>query len=158
MKRTLLPLLIALTVVIVILGGCSKEVITDSLAVTYGKMEVWTESPAKRPMVIRGKFDVQIVNRTEKSLSVGAVEGVLINPRTKTAIARFRPIIPEAYGTMSEVAFLPKQTKSILVETPPDLEGFDVDKVTSVLVQLFFTSTDGYRTDLTSNEVPVGKK
>ncbi len=141
--------------ILIIIYGCSKDVITDSIAVQYGKIEIWSETQSGKQTAIRGKISVRIINRTEKSLMVGAVEGSFINPRTKTTVARFRPIIPEAYGTMSQVDLLPKQTKEYLIETPPDLEGFDVKAVPNVIVQLHFTTSDGYRTDVTSAEVPV---
>lgn len=138
--------------------GCSKDAITDSIAVQYQKIEIWKESPSGMPSVVRAKIVVRIINRTEKSLKVGAVEGSLVSPRNGTSLARFRPIIPDAYGTMSEVDLLPKQTREYLVETPPDLKGFDLSNEPQVIVKLSFTTSDGYRTEVASAEVPVGSR
>lgn len=135
--------------------GCSSDVTTDSLAVQYQKIDVWTEG---QPKVVRAKITVRLINRTEKSLKVGAVEGALYSPRTNTSLARFRPIIPEAYGTMSEVDLLPKQSKDFLIETPPDLQGFDISNDPQVIVKLQFTTSDGYRTEAVSAEAAVAKK
>ncbi len=156
--RTLFRLLPALLLLLLFAAGCSKDVVTDSIMVQYGTIELWNEKPATGAQIIRGKITVRITNRTEKSLKIGAEEGSFYDPRSKTAIARFRPIIPNAYGTMSEVDLLPKQTKEWMVETPPDLQGINVAATPNVVVKLSFTTSDGYRTDVTSAEVPVGTR
>jgi hypothetical protein len=141
-----------------VVGGCSKDAVTDSIAVQYEKIDVWTESPSPQSKFVRAKITVKIINRTEKSLKVGALEGAIFSPKTNTSLARFRPIIPEAYGTMSEIDLLPKQTKDFIIETPPDLKGFDLSADPQVIVKISFTTTDGFRTEAISAEVPVANR
>jgi len=156
MKRRLIVSLGIIISIAAAVAGCSKDAITDSLSISYGNITVGMEKKDGK-QTINANITVKLLNRTEQGMNVAFIEGTFIDAKTKQAIARFRPIIPQSYGTISSAQLLPKQKKDVPVITPPELEPFN-STVTSVIVKISFQATDGYRTEVASAPIPVNSK
>jgi hypothetical protein len=157
MKNRFVSVFAILPLALVLLAGCSSDAVTDSLAIQYGDITITAEKVGAQRQV-SGTITVQLVNRTEKQMNVGFLEGELISGSTNEALVRFRPIIPDSYGSISTVRLLPKETREIPVVMPLGLQAFDTKKHASVIVGLAFQTTDGYRTDVKSMPVTVTVK
>ena len=156
MKRRLIVSLGTILTIAAVVAGCSKDAITDSLSISYGAITVGMEKKDGKPN-LNANITVRMINRTEQGMNVAFIEGTIIDAKTNQAIARFRPIIPQSYGTISSAQLLPKQKKDIPVITPPELEPFTTT-VANVIVKISFQTTDGYRTEVASGPVPVASK
>ncbi|MDH7516691.1 MAG: hypothetical protein QHI48_12555 [Bacteroidota bacterium] len=152
-ERFLSPLCIV-SVLGILLCGCAEDVSTESLSILYGPISVTMEKKDGKTSVA-AEITVQLVNRTEHAMNVAFLEGTIYDAGTGKALARFRPIIPQSYGTISTGQLLPKQVKDFTVITPPELEAFPGASPTTAAVQLNFQTTDGYRTEVVSGSVPV---
>ena len=157
MKKRFATLLALLPMAALILSGCSSDAVTDSLAIQYGTIEISTEKSGNTTTV-NGTITVRLINRTEKQMNVGFLEGELISYATKETLVRFRPIIPDSYGSISTMRLLPKETRDVPVVMPLGLPAFDRATHPQVIVGLAFQTTDGYRTDVKSLPVTVTAK
>ncbi len=141
----------------ILLAGCSSDAITDSLAISYGDITINSEKVGSERQMT-ATITVRLINRTEKQMNVGFLEGELISAATNEALLRFRPIIPDSYGSISTVRLLPKETRDVPVVMPLGLKAFDTKKHPQAIVGLAFQTTDGYRTDVKSMPVTVTTK
>lgn len=157
MKKRIATLLALLPMAALILSACSSDAVTDSLAIQYGTIEIATEKSGSETTV-NGTITVRLINRTEKQMNVGFLEGELISYATKETLLRFRPIIPDSYGSISTMRLLPKETRDVPVVIPLGLQAFDRATHPQVIVGLAFQTTDGYRTDVKSLPVTVTAK
>lgn len=157
MKKRIATLLALLPMAALILSACSSDAVTDSLAIQYGTIEIATEK-AGSATTVNGTITVRLINRTEKQMNVGFLEGELISAATNEVLLRFRPIIPDSYGSISTMRLLPKETRDVPVVMPLGLQAFDRSKHPQVVVGLAFQTTDGYRTDVKSLPVTVTAK
>lgn len=157
MKQRVVTMFAILPLALALLAGCSSDAVTDSLAIQYGDITIATEK-AGSALNLNGTITVRLINRTEKQMNVGFLEGELTSASTNEALLRFRPIIPDSYGSISTVRLLPKETREIPVVMPLGLPAFDAQKHPRVIVGLSFQTTDGYRTDVKSNPIPVTAK
>lgn len=157
MKKRLLPLFALLPTMMLVFAGCSSDAITDSLFIQYGDIKISTEK-AGNTMNVSGTITVRLINRTEKQMNVGFLEGEVLSASSAEALLRFRPIIPDSYGSISTVRLLPKETREVPVVMPLGLPAFDAQKYPQVIVGLSFQTTDGYRTDVKSQPVTVTSK
>lgn len=157
MKKRIATLLALLPMAALILSACSSDAVTDSLAIQYGAIEIATEKSGSE-MTVNGTITVQLINRTEKQMNVGFLEGELISVATKETLLRFRPIIPDSYGSISTMRLLPKETRDVPVVIPLGLQAFDRATHPQVIVGLALQTTDGYRTDVKSLPVTVTAK
>lgn len=156
MMKRLAPVFAILPLAAILLVGCSSDATTDSLAIQYGPTKIAIEKAGSETNV-SGTITVRLINRTEKQMNVGFLEGELISAATNEALLRFRPIIPDSYGSISTVRLLPKETREIPVVMPLGLQAFDPQKHPQVIVGLSFQTTDGYRTDAKSAPITVTK-
>ncbi len=157
MKKRIATLLALLPMAALILTACSADAITDSLAIQYGEIVIATEK-AGSETTVNGTITVRLINRTEKQMNVGFLEGELISASTNESLLRFRPIIPDSYGSISTMRLLPKETRDVPVVMPLGLQAFDRYVHPQVIVNLSLQTTDGYRTDAKSLPVVVGAK
>ncbi|PLX25452.1 MAG: hypothetical protein C0600_11960 [Ignavibacteria bacterium] len=157
MKKRFFSLFAILPVAMLIFAGCSSDAITDSLFIQYGDIKVSTEKTGNT-MNVSGTITVRLINRTEKQMNVGFLEGEVLSAASSEALLRFRPIIPDSYGSISTVRLLPKETREVPVVMPIGLPAFDANKHPQVIVGLSFQTTDGYRTDVKSQPVTVTVK
>ena len=157
MKHSVFPILAIILAGSALFVRCSSDAVTDSLNVQFGPVEISTEASGGSK-VLNGKISVTLVNRTEKQINIGFLEGVITDAKSGDALIRFRPIIPDAYGSISTVRLLPKEVKDIPVVLPLGLQAFDPAAHPSVTVGLSFQTTDGYRTTVNSNAVMVSSK
>ena len=157
MKNRFVSVFAILPMALIILAGCSSDAVTDSLSIQYGAITIATEKSGTGRQVT-ANIAVRLINRTEKQMNVGFLEGELISAATNEALLRFRPIIPDSYGSISTVRLLPKETREIPVVIPLGLTAFDTQKHPQAIVGLSFQTTDGYRTDVKSMPVTVTVK
>jgi hypothetical protein len=157
MKIRLFSLPALLVACAFVFTSCSKDVTTDSLSISIGTVSVTTEKVQEKQNVT-ASFTVHLINRTEHGLNIAFLEGAIIDAKTNQGLVRFRPIIPESYGSISTAQLLPKQTKDFSVVTPPDLDAFDTATSPTVIVKMSFQTTDGYRADIVSAPVAVTVK
>lgn len=157
MKARILSVLTVFPVLLLLLSGCTADAITDSLAVNYGPISIATEKSGAE-VTLNGNITLRLINRTEKQMNVGFLEAELLDASTGQALVRFRPIIPDSYGSISTARLLPKETKDIPVVMPLGLSAFDVTKHPTVIVGISLQTTDGYRTDVKSLPVAVTSK
>jgi len=156
MKKTLFVLAIV-PVFSLFFTACSSDPLTNSLSIQYGKIEIKTEKVGER-LRIDAAITVRLINRTERGMNIAFLEGVILDQNTEVAIARFRPIIPDSYGSISTAQLLPKQVKEFQVVTPRDLEPFNFTPNAPAVVKLSFQTTDGYRTEVVSAAVIIQSK
>ena len=140
-----------------LLAGCSSDPVTDTLSIQYGQISIGTEMKNTTP-ILTANINVNVINRTERGINVAFLECAIYDAKTDLALVRFRPIIPQAYGSLTTVQLLPKQTREYPIVTPPGFEGFDGRVHPSVVVKLSFQTTDGYRTEVASAPVAVAAK
>lgn len=157
MKKRIATLLALLPMAALILTACSADAITDSLAIQYGEISIATEK-AGDELTVNGTITVRLINLTEKQMNVGFMEGELISASTNESLLRFRPIIPDSYGSISTMRLLPKETRDVPVVMPLGLQAFDRYVHPQVIVSLSLQTTDGYRTEVKSLPVVVGAK
>jgi hypothetical protein len=158
MKGYLSLVMLAVVTSSIVWLGCSSDPILDSLAIKFNKAAVTTEKVDGKPTVT-GEFEVQLVNRTERSMIIAFLEGTIVDAKTNLALVRFIPIIPNSYGSSgSKEQLIPKQAKAVTVVTPQGLDPFDAASSPIVIVKLSFQTTDGYRTDVVSQQVQVLRK
>jgi hypothetical protein len=157
MKKRIATLFALLPMAALILSACTSDAITNSLAVQYGAISIATEK-AGNDMTMNGMITVRLINRTEGQMNVGFLEGELISASTNEVLLRFRPIIPDSYGSISTMRLLPKETRDVPVVLPLGLQAFDKNKHPQVIVNLSLQTTDGYRTDAKSLPVMVTAK
>jgi hypothetical protein len=141
----------------ILFAGCSHDVTTDSLSVTYQSVKVLAEK-VQGKAVVTAEMTIRLVNRTEHGMNIVFVDGTIIDAKTNAALLTFRPIIPDSYGSISTASLLPKQTKDYVVVTPPDLDPFDITGVSSVIMKLAIQTTDKYRTEIVSVPVAITVK
>ncbi len=158
MKKRIATLFALLPMAALILSACSADAITDSLAIQYGDITIATEKGSGNETTVNGTITVRMINRTEKQMNVGFLEGEIISASTNEVLLRFRPIIPDSYGSISTMRLLPKETRDVPVVMPLGLQAFDKSKHPQVIVSLSFQTTDGYRTDAKSLPVMVTAK
>lgn len=156
MKNRYVSVFAILPLALILLAGCSSDAVTDSLAVQFGPTKIAIEKAGAETNV-SGTITVRLINRTEKQMNVGFLEGELISASNNEALLRFRPIIPDSYGSISTVRLLPKETREVPVVMPLGLTAFDVEKHPQVIVGMSFQTTDGYRTDVKSAPITVTK-
>ena len=140
-----------------IVCGCSQDPSTDALSIQYGTVSVTVEKRDGKQK-LDASMTVRLINRTEHAMSVAFLEGSIIDASTNLAVARFRPIIPQSYGTISSAQLVPKQVKDVTAIIPPDLDAFDASKSPRVLVKMSFQTTDGYRAEVASAPFAVTVK
>jgi len=157
MKARLIMILAALPLALTVFSGCTADAVTDSLFINYGQITISTEK-AGGQATMNGNITIRLINRTEKQMNVGFLEGELLDANTGEALIRFRPIIPDSYGSISTVRLLPKETRDIPVVMPLGLSAFDASKHPMVIVGMSFQTTDGYRADTKSLPVVVTTK
>jgi hypothetical protein len=157
MKKRIATLLALLPMAALILTACSADAVTDSLAIQYGEITIATEK-AGDEVTVNGTITVRLINLTEKQMNVGFMEGELISASTNESLLRFRPIIPDSYGSISTMRLLPKETRDVPVVMPLGLQAFDRYVHPQVIVSLSLQTTDGYRTEVKSLPVVVGAK
>ena len=157
MRLFVLPILALTLISSALFVGCSSDAVTDSLNIQYGVVDIATETSGSSK-VLNGTIAVKLINRTEKQMNVGFLEGEIVDAKTGEALLRFRPIIPDSYGSISTVRLLPKETREIPVVLPLGLQAFDASAHPNVQVGISFQTTDGYRTTVHSNAVMVGSK
>lgn len=157
MKKRIATLLALLPMAALILAACSADAVTDSLAIQYGEITIATEK-AGDEVTVNGTITVRLINLTEKQMNVGFMEGELISASTNESLLRFRPIIPDSYGSISTMRLLPKETRDVPVVMPLGLQAFDRYVHPQVIVSLSLQTTDGYRTEVKSLPVVVGAK
>lgn len=157
MKKRLTILLALFPMAALILSACSSDAVTDSLAIQYGEISIATEK-AGSETTVNGTITVRLINRTEKQMNVGFLEGEIISASTGETLLRFRPIIPDSYGSISTMRLLPKEARDVPVVTPLGLTAFDRTQHPQVVVGLSLQTTDGYRTDVKSLPVVVTAK
>ena len=157
MNARFLSTLIIVPFALAVLSGCTADAVTDSLSINFGEITVAVEKAGSQA-TLNGSITVRMVNLTEKQMNVGFLEGELIDASTGEALVRFRPIIPESYGSISTARLLPKETRDIPVILPLGLEAFDAARHPRVVVGLFLQTTDGYRTGVKSLPVVVTSK
>lgn len=141
----------------ILVCGCSQDPNTDALSIQYGPISITVEKKDGKQQV-EANMVVRLVNRTEHAMSVAFLEGSIIDAQTNLAVVRFRPIIPQSYGTISSAQLIPKQSKEFTAITPPGLEGFDATKSPRVIIKISFQTTDGYRAEVASAPVSVSVK
>lgn len=148
-----------LTVIILsfVITGCTSDAVTDSLSVHFSSASITTEKQQGKP-VIAANMVVRLVNRTERGMNIVFIEGTLFDASTNKALVRFRPIIPDSYGSISTGQLLPKQVKDFSVVTPLGLDGSEAVNSKSVIVKLEVQTTDGYRTEVVSAPTPIASK
>lgn len=156
MKARFLPI-IAILPLAFILGACTADAVTDSLFINYGPISISTEK-AGGQTTMNGSITIRLINRTEKQMNIGFLEAELLDANTGEALVRFRPIIPDSYGSISTARLLPKETRDIPVVMPLGLAAFDLAKHPMVIVGMSFQTTDGYRADAKSLPVIVTAK
>ncbi len=156
MKARFLPI-IAILPLAFILGACTADAVTDSLFINYGPISISTEK-AGGQTTMNGSITIRLINRTEKQMNIGFLEAELLDANTGEALVRFRPIIPDSYGSISTARLLPKETRDIPVVMPLGLAAFDLSKHPMVIVGMSFQTTDGYRADAKSLPVIVTAK
>lgn len=139
------------------LAGCSSDAVTDSLTVQYGQISLATEMKDTTPF-LTANINVNLINRTERGMNVALLECAIYDAQTDLALIRFRPIIPQAYGSLTTVQLLPKQAREYPIVSPPALEAFDGRVHPKVVVKLSLQTTDGYRTEVASAPVAVAAK
>ncbi|MFZ1730158.1 MAG: hypothetical protein WBQ23_14625 [Bacteroidota bacterium] len=157
MKKRIATLFALLPMAALILSACSSDAITDSLAIQYGEITIATEKSGNET-TMNGMITVRLINRTEGQMNVGFLEGEIISAATNEVLLRFRPIIPDSYGSISTMRLLPKETRDVPVVLPLGLQAFDKSKHPQVIVSLSLQTTDGYRTDAKSLPVMVTAK
>jgi hypothetical protein len=156
MKVRVIPILAILPLTMLI-SACTADAITDSLFINYGPISIATEKAGDQK-TMNGTITVRLINRTEKQMNVGFIEAELRDANTGEALLRFRPIIPDSYGSISTARLLPKETRDVPVVMPLGLTAFDASKHPTVIVGISFQTTDGYRTDAKSHPVAVTAK
>ncbi len=157
MKARFVMILAVLPLALVVFSGCTADAVTDSLFITYGAVTIATEK-AGGQTTMNGNITIRLVNRTEKQMNVGFLEGEILDANSGEALIRFRPIIPDSYGSISTVRLLPKEVRDIPVVMPLGLSAFDVSRHPMVVVGMSFQTTDGYRADAKSLPVVVTSK
>jgi len=155
MKQTVFVLSLAVTVLLI--SCSSKEVETQALHASFKEIKVVTKTAGGKNGT-RVEMVMRLRNRTEHTMQVGFVEATVYSTVDGKALLRFRPIVPEAYGTMSLVQLLPKQTKDFPVVSAPNLSGFDLAEHPQVIIEMALTTSDGFRTKVRSAQVPVTKE
>ncbi len=153
MKKHIVTLL-TLTVCAGIIIGCSPDVSTDALQVGFSQMEVNVTEKKDNDFTSATKFTTIITNRTERVMNIVFSEATIVDAKTGEALVRFRPIVPESYGSTSTVQLFSKQTQEFPVVSPVDLYGFNPVQHPEVMIKVFF-QTQGYRTEAVSGPVPV---
>ncbi|MBR9976798.1 MAG: hypothetical protein KFH87_01810 [Bacteroidetes bacterium] len=154
MKKRIATLFVLPAMAVLLLTSCSSDAITDSLAIQYGEITIATEKAGSETN-LNGTITVRLINRTEKQMNVGFLEAELVSATTNEVLQRFRPIIPDSYGSISTMRLLPKETRDVPVVIPPGIQAFDAKRHTQVVVGITFQTTDGYRTHEKSLPVPV---
>jgi len=149
--------LLSLAVAAFFISCSSKEVETQALRASFKEIKVITKSAEGRDGT-RVEMVMRLQNRTEHTMQVGFVETTVYSTVDGKALLRFRPIVPEAYGTMSLVQLLPKQTKDFPVVSAPNLSAFDLAEHPQVIIEMALTTSDGFRTKVRSAQVPVTKE
>jgi len=157
MNRRFLTPLGMLCALAFLAGGCTSDVSTEQLSISFKDISVVMEKKDGANS-LTANLVVPLVNRTERAMNVAFLEGSIIDASTSKVLARFRPIIPQSYGTISSAALLPKQVKDFPVITPPELEPFNTTTSPSVLISINFQTTDGFRTTKDSAPVAVINK
>ncbi len=155
MKQSVL--LLSLAVAALFTSCASKEVETKALRASFKEIKVITK-PGAGSNGTRVEMVMHLDNRTEHTMQVGFVETTVYSAVDGKALLRFRPIVPEAYGTMSLVQLLPKQAKDFPVVSAPNLSAFDLTQHPQVIVEMALTTSDGFRTKVRSAQVPVTKE
>ena len=155
--KTFFPAAAVMILTIALFASCTSDAVTDSLAIQYTKVEITTEESGGSTTV-NANITVRLINRTEKEMNVGFIEAEILSGNSDEALLRFRPIIPDAYGSISTVRLLPKETKEVPVVLPLGLKAWDLSKHPSARIGIQFQTTDGYRTNVHSNKVGVTSK
>lgn len=146
--------LFALAAALVVLAGCSSYTPSEMLKIGYGPTTVSMQKQGQEYFV-SADITINIINTSERGMNVAFLEGTLYDQATEKALVRFRPIIPESYGSTSTAQLFPKQTRDFKVVTPLDLPGFDPAKTPNVLVKLAFQTTEGFRSEVVSAPIAV---
>lgn len=148
--RMLLVVLPALLLV----AGCSKEAPLAEMSFNYGPSSVTIQKQGQ-DFIVSADITMNIINRTERGQNIAFLEGTLYDASNEKALVRFRPIIPDSYGSTSTAQMFPKQSRDFKVVTPLDLPGFDPARVPKVLVKLAFQTTEGIRSEVVSAPIVV---
>jgi hypothetical protein len=157
-RKTLSSSLVLFVCAAAFISGCSSvNPVTDSLFVDYGAITITTEKVGKETN-LNANINVILKNRTERGMNIGFLDCTLLDAVTNQALIRFRPIIPDAYGSISTVQLIPNEKKEVPVVMPQGMSAFDVSASPKVLVKISLQTTDGYRTDAVSGPVVVGAK
>lgn len=153
MKNYVIPFL-SLFVIAGIIVSCSSEVITDAMTAGFSAEEVVVTQVNDTKYTVAAKFNVILTNRTERVMNIMFSEGTIVDAKTGEALVRFRPIVPNSYGSISSIQLFTKQTQEVAVVTPLDLYGFNPKTHPQVIIKMFY-NTAGYRLEAVSGPIPV---
>ncbi len=146
--------LFVLPALLLIVAGCSKDAPLAEMSFGFGPTTVTLQKQGQ-DYTVSADITVNIINRTERGQNIAFLEGTLYNAADEKALVRFRPIIPDSYGSTSTAQMFPKQSRDFKVVTPLDLPGFDPARYPKVLVKLAFQTTEGIRNEVVSAPVVV---
>jgi hypothetical protein len=155
MKST--PIVSLIVLFIITLAGCSTPQFDQSMKITFKTVDV-TATKTGNVTVLGASTVVSFSNRTEKALNIAIEEGTFLDNDGKKSLLRFRPIVPESYGSFASIQLLPMQVKEVTIVTPPDMEPFDLTKHTNVRIKYNITTSEGYRTEVISAAYPIQNK
>ncbi len=155
MKRTLSAILCVILAIAV--NSCSTPQFDQSLTIDFKTVDVQA-TKADNATVLTATTVVHFSNRTEKAKNIAIEEGTFYDASGKKSLLRFRPIVPESYGSFATVGLLPMQERDVTIVTPPDMEPFDVEKYPTVRIKYNVTTSDGFRTEVMSSEFAIVKK
>jgi hypothetical protein len=153
MKNYVIPIL-SLFLVVGIIAGCSSDASTEAMTAGFSEEEVVVTQVNDTKTTVAAKFNVILTNRTQRVMNIMFSEGTIVDAKTGEALVRFRPIVPDSYGSTSTIQLFTKQTQAVPVVTPLDLYGFNPKMHPQVMIKMFY-NTDGYRLEATSGPIPV---
>lgn len=136
------------------LASCTSDVVTDALHAGYSQPEVVVTEQKDGGYALAAKFTAVLTNRTERLMNVVFLEATIVDAQSGEALVRFRPIVPDSYGSTSTVQLYSGQTSEFPVVTPLDLYGFNPTMHPQVKMKVFY-STEGYRTEAVSGPIIV---
>ncbi len=155
MRTLLLSILGSCCLLLAGFGGCSSTVDTTPLSVTFDNVEIRSEAGA----TLAASMNVHVVNLSEKTVNIKFTEAEFVDTLENRSLLRFRPIIPESYGSLSTLQLLSKDKKTVEIVAPMGMESFtDLEQHPVVAVRLSIVTTDGYRTQVMSPAVRIIQK
>lgn len=157
MRTLILSLLGSCCLLLAGISGCSSTVDTTPLVVTFDNIDVRSET-VDNAKTLSAVMKVRVVNLNEKTVNIKFTEAEFIDTVSNVSQLRFRPIIPESYGSLSTLQLLSKQKATVEIVAPQGLIPFDVEQHPIVAIRLHIVTTDGYRTEVMSPAVRISSK